>query len=235
VTFPAQELDCPDPSACPVLPEADLPPLPAAIIAAGRPLFRCYDGTWGYDEPNPGYGDARFSPFDSPSGNRVPTLYLGDTQLAALLETVFHDVHQSSTRLVFDTALRDNLLAHVRLPSDLRLADLRDPVLNDLGLERNQLVSSPAEHYPCTRRLARHIHEIGTGLEMVDGILWHSRQAELHGGGPAEVMVVFADRYDSGRGGWTRVGPGSQNLYEGPGRLVVEQIAVDIDATIVTP
>ncbi|TYL45643.1 RES family NAD+ phosphorylase [Nocardioides sp. BGMRC 2183] len=213
---------------------ADLPALPAAVMTAGRPLFRCYDGTWGYDEPNPGYGDARFSPFDSPSGDRVPTLYLGDTPLAALLETVFHDVHHSSARLVFDTSLRDNLLAHVRLPADLRLADLRDSVLDDLGLERGQLVSSPAEHYPCTRRLSRHIHEVGTGLEMVDGIVWHSRQAELHGGSPAEVMVVFANRYDPGRGGWTRVGPGSQNLYEGPGRLLVEQTAVDINATIVT-
>ncbi len=235
MTFPTQDLDCPDHAACPVLPVNELPPLPATIIATGVPQFRCYDGRWGYDEANPGYGDARFSPFDSTGGDRVATLYLGETPLAALLETVFHDVHHLAGKLVYDSSLRASLLANVVTPTDLRLADLRDPVLNALGLQRTQIASSPSEHYPCTRRLARRIHDVGAAGAPVDGILWHSRQAELHGAVPAEVMVVFADRYNPGRGGWTRIGPGSQNLYEGPGRLLAERVALEVGATIITP
>jgi hypothetical protein len=235
VRFPPQDLDCPDPAACPVVSSHELPPLPATAIAAGVAQFRCYDGTWGYDEANPGYGDARFSPFDSAGGDRVATLYLGETPIAALLETVFHDVHHLAERLVYDSSLRDSLLANVVAPADLRLADLRDPVLDAIGLGRTQIASSPSEHYPCTRRLARHIHEVGAEGGPVDGILWHSRQAELHGAVPAEVMVIFADRYDPGRGGWARIGPGSQNLFEGPGRLLTERVALDVGATIITP
>jgi len=49
-------------------------------------LYRVYDGTWGYDEHNPGYGDARFSPIDDPvRGERLPSMYLAATATAALL------------------------------------------------------------------------------------------------------------------------------------------------------
>jgi hypothetical protein len=235
VSFPPEELACPDPSRCPVLPEADLPPLPATVVPTGTPFFRCYDGTWGYDEPNPGYGDARFSPFDAADSRRVPTLYLGETPEAALLETVFHDVHHDSARLVYESTLRAVLLAHLLTPADLRVADLRDDALTELGLARNQIASTPSEHYPCTRRLARRIHEVGADGGPVDGILWHSRHVELLPATRAEVVVVFADRYTPGRGGWPRVGPGSQNLFQGAGRLLVERIAVEFVATIVIP
>ena len=125
------------------------------------------------------------------------------------------------------------LVAHVRTAEELRLADLRDPVLESIGIKREQIASSPSEHYACTRRLARRIHEVGADSGPVHGIIWHSRQAELHATGIAEVLVVFADRFNPGRGGWPRIGPGSQNLFEGPGRLRVEQVANCISATSV--
>jgi hypothetical protein len=196
-------------------------------------MYRCYDGTWGYDEPNPGFGDARFSPFDSVVGDRVPSMYLAETELGAMLETVFHDVHHRADRLVYEESLRKTLMAHVRTSAPIRLADLRDPALAALGIAREQVVSSGSEHYPCTRRLARRIHEVGADGQPVDGIIWNSRQAELHVAGPSDVLVVFADRFNPGRGSWPRVGPGSQNLFEGPGRLLAERIAHDVGATIV--
>lgn len=64
--------------------------------------------------------------------------------------------------------------------------------------------------------------------------MWHSRQAELHVAPPMLALVVFMDRYAVGRGGWPRTGPGSQNLLEGPGRLLVDEVALTLDATIVT-
>ena len=77
-----------------------------------------YDGKWGYDEHNPGFGDARFSPFDDATdGHRVPSMYLAANPTAALLETVFHEVHQSSSRIVDERDLRGKLLAHLLLPT----------------------------------------------------------------------------------------------------------------------
>src|SRR5664280_3314524 len=59
---PPAGLECPDPAGCPVTP--DLPRLTVAEMASGTARYRVYDGTWGDDEHNPGFGDARFSPFD---------------------------------------------------------------------------------------------------------------------------------------------------------------------------
>lgn len=118
-------------------------------------MYRAYDSTWGYDEPNPGLGDARFSPIDDPiTDERLPSIYLAETEAAALLETVFHEVHHASTRTIYERELRGQLLAHVALPKDAQLVDLRNPELARLGYSRDQVASSTAEHYPCTRRLA---------------------------------------------------------------------------------
>lgn len=45
--------------------------------------------------------------------------------------------------------------------------------------------------------------------------------------------MVFTDGYLASRGGWVRIGPGSQNLFEGPGRVVVERLALAVDATVI--
>jgi hypothetical protein len=68
-----------------------------------RFLYRVYDGTWGYDEFNPGLrGDSRFAPIDDPvTAKRLPSMYLGETPTTVLLETVFHDVHEAG-RIVYE-------------------------------------------------------------------------------------------------------------------------------------
>lgn len=44
-------------------------------VAPGSRWYRVYDGRFGYDAFNPGFGDTRFAPFDSAgSGDRVPTM-----------------------------------------------------------------------------------------------------------------------------------------------------------------
>lgn len=230
--FPPQEIDCPDPDGC--LVAGTLPRLHAVPLSDGDPLYRVYDTTWGYDEHNPGYGDARFSPIDDPtSGDRLPSMYLAATRTAALLETVFHDVHHDSSRTIYERDLRGKLLAHVRVPAVAALGDLRDPQLDRLGLKRSEVVSSPAEHYPCTRRLA--IAALGQPRRKraLGGLIWHSRQAELAGKAPVEVVVLFGQpRYPSVRGSWPLFGSGASTLCEGPGRLLVEEIAEDLGAVI---
>jgi len=199
-------------------------------MAPGTALYGVYDGTWGDDEHNPGFGDARFSPFDDlADGHRVPTMYVAATPVAALLETVFHEVHHSSSRIIYRRDLRGKLLAHLTLPTAARLGDLRDAELNRHRLSRNQVVSSPAEHYPCTRRLAVAARAQDGSLQ---GLIWHSRHAELAGHPATEVLVLFGDSFPSGRGSWPLTGPGIRNLYEGPGRLLIDQVAEDLDALV---
>ncbi|WP_053010718.1 RES domain-containing protein [Mycobacterium haemophilum] len=160
-------------------------------------------------------------------------MYLASTPAAALLETVFHDVHQVSARISYERDLRGKLLAHQRVPADATLGDLRDRELDRLGLARQQVVSCPAEHYPCTRRLAGGAlsqNRRGRGL---DGLIWHSRQAELATTKPVEVIVLFGGpRYPSGRGTWRLFGPGTSSLYDDPGRLLVDEIAESLSAVI---
>jgi hypothetical protein len=213
---------------------ATLPHLQTIALAGGTPLFRVYDGTYGYDQHNPGYGDTRFAPIDDPNtGNRLPNMYLGETPTTVLLETIFHDVHGTGSNVIYEQHLVERLLAHVLVPINATLGDLRDSALGVLGLQRNQVVSSPAEHYPCTRRLA--IAALAQPHDPpLQGLIWYSRQAELASAPPQEVIVLFGERYPTREGSWRRVPPGSQNLYEGPGRLLVDRVASDLGAVIET-
>ena len=230
--FPAADLTCPDPGGCPVA--VSLPRLRTTALRAGTAWYRVYNATWGFDEHNPGYGDARFSPIDDPAdGQRLPSMYLAATPAAALLETVFHDVHHNSSRIIYERNLRGMLMAHVRAPAVASLADLRDPELTRLGLRREQVLSSDAEHHPCTRRLAVAALAQVHGRRNVHGLIWHSRQAELAGEDPVEVMVLYGGpRYSSRRGSWRLFGPGASSLFNGPGRLLVDEIAESLSAVI---
>ncbi len=230
--YPPQVITCPNPSGCRVA--TTLPPLQTVTLTAGTLLYRVYDGTWGYDEHNPGKGDTRFAPIDDPeTKKRLPNMYLGETPTTVLLESVFHDVHEDGSNVIYEQHLSQKLLAHVQVPVDATLGDLRDSQLSALGLQRHQVVSSPAEHYPCTRRLAV-IALAQPHNPPLQGLVWHSRQAELARKPPQEVIVLFGDRYPSKRGQWQRIGPGSQNLYQGPGRVLVDAIAVELEAVIET-
>src|SRR5699024_9256108 len=132
----------------------------------------------GYATPNPGQDNSRFSPFDDESsGERVPSIYLAESLEASLLETSLHDVPIKTPREVNVSTLFGKAHARVRLPTDLLIADLRDASLRTLGIERDAIVSSPREHNPCTRRVAKRIH---SSMQDVAGIVWHSRQAEIN-------------------------------------------------------
>ena len=231
-SYPAQDIVCPDPGSCVVA--AALPPLTTVALASGTTLYRVYDGTYGYDQHNPGFGDTRFAPIDDPAtGKRLPNMYLGQTPTTVLLESIFHDVHATGSNVIYQQHLVGKLLAHMVVPDDATLGDLRDPALAKLGLTRSQVVSSPAEHYPCTRKLA--IAAVGQShTPPLQGLIWHSRQAELAKAPPQEVIVLFGERYKSKPGSWKLVAPGLQNLYEGPGRVRVDQIATDLGAVIET-
>lgn len=235
--LPPQDLDCPDPDGCTVAVDelaalAEHGSLTTARFPQTTRWHRIYDARDGHSHPNPRYGDTRFGPFDTAeTGKRVPILYLAQSLGAALMETSLHDISETAPRVVAELALLGKLHAQLLPPRDLTLIDLRDEQLSLLGLSRGQISSSPAEHYPCTRRIARNLH---AEYDRTDGIIWHSRQVELTVDSPAEVAVVFCDRVPADRQAWQLAEhrSASGSLLEGSGRLALEDLAEELDITI---
>jgi hypothetical protein len=147
----------------------------------------------------PGVGDTRFAPL--PDTHHV---YLAQTSVAALLESALHDLVPGHGRI---RAAQLTLWAEsaVALARQVRLIDLRDAELHRLGLQRDQLVSTSAAHYPCTRRFAAALRGRPVGGHPTDGVVWSSRQVELQAAAlqtrpavrelmttaPADVLVLW--------------------------------------------
>jgi hypothetical protein len=215
--------------ACPV--PAELDGWTTTTLDPDASYFRVYASTWGHDEFNPGFGDSRFAPISPGNGARpLSSMYVAQTPAGALLETTFHELHHVAARSIFDRELHGMLLASMRLPRAANVIDLRDNELERLGLERSAVVATTAEHYPCTQALAAHL--MASATDDVHGIVWHSRQAELTGHPPTEVAVLFGTRFGESRGQCKLTGPGVRALHEGPGRLLVDEIAEAVGATI---
>jgi hypothetical protein len=121
-------------------------------------------------------------------------MYGGDDEIVPLLESVFQEVGITGSRVIYERSLRDRGLAYVSTTVPLRLVDFRDPELSRLGLGRDQLVATDAAHYACTREWARWAHGLAINRVQPDGIVWHSRQAELIGGPQREVLALFGGR-----------------------------------------
>ena len=210
--------DCPDPHGCPV----PVPPGPVdarrlrtTTWPANRPFFHVHEHKFGYDDFNPGRGESRFAPIAEPGS--IPTLYAGADETVTLIESVFHDLAaQADERTVVESALRRRGLAHMVAPRALVLLDLRDPALLALGLARSEIVAASAEHYRCTRAWGRWLHARHPGGGSPDGLVWHSRQAELTGRAAGEVLVLWGDRAPSQPGSYELVGPGRPQPGRGP-------------------
>ncbi|MDN5793259.1 MAG: RES family NAD+ phosphorylase [Brevibacterium aurantiacum] len=238
IILPPERLRCPDPAKCPVAVDelcdaVAAGALPLTVLKADSEWFRVFNTVDGYATPNPGKGNSRFSPFNEAGTQaRVPSMYLADTLEAALLETSFHDVPILPPREVNVSTLLGMAHAQVKLPTDLSVVDLRDRSLKAMGIGRAGLASSPREHYPCTRRVAKRIHTSGQNIA---GILWHSRQTEINQLPAAEVLVLFADRVPTDRGDWQLVPNFSSMgaLLEGSGWLLVDRLADSLGVTLV--
>lgn len=199
--------DCPDPSACPVPgpSSVDLRHLRTVALETGERFFTAFSARhWPGLFNSSGIGQTRFAPLVNSTGAVVPTLYGARTRTAALLESVFHDVHEKAPRNITFLDLRQRGLVGLSVPERLVLVDLRDAVLDKLGVKRSQLVTSPAAHYRCTTQWAKALYGRRVGAAQTVGLLWRSRVAELarrHSplladllpGAPEEVFVLFGD------------------------------------------
>lgn len=243
---------CPDPAYCPVpRPETvNLAHLRTLPIAAGRRLFTAYPRAhWGAGPFNPsGLGDTRFAPIVDTHGAVVPTVYVAATATVALLETVFHEVQPTGARAISESIdLVPRGLGTLVVPgSGLRLYDLTDPALALLGLGREHLVSCSPEHYACTREWATVLRTRHPGGTTPVGIVWHSRITELNAAhmgpvfadlltdGNRRVAVVFGDRIGTDVALW-QAATDADDLTSGAGRTFVDDIALQIAATVLAP
>jgi hypothetical protein len=146
----------------------------------------------------PGAGNTRFDPLPD-----TQHAYFGATKAVALLESALHAAIGPSPT-IYLANLHRWTVHEVELTHELRLADLRDTQLLRLGLTREQLVNTTVLHYPCTRLWAEKIQTRRTQRDQFMGVIWHSRQADLHADAnpdglladvlrhtPAEVAVMW--------------------------------------------
>jgi hypothetical protein len=237
---------CLDPAGCPV-PDPnslDLRRLRLTHLPEGQTLHVAYMRKhWPALFNASGRGNTRFSPLLI-GALPVPTMYAARAQTVALLETSFHDVHQTGTRIISErTQLANRGLVTVTVPERLALVDLSDDGLSRVGLTRAQLVATSPEHYACTREWGGALHGRGFGRYRAAGLLWRSRVAELAQADSilfadllrlaGEACVLFGDRVSSTSGDWQPGDPHYEDLSVGDGRLLAEQLAEQLGAVIV--
>ena len=198
--------DCPYPRSCPVPSPSsvDLRHLRTVALETGEPFFTAFSARhWPTLFNSSGTGRSRFAPLVNSAGAVVPTLYGARTRTAALLGTVFHDVHENTSRDITFLDLHQRGLAGLNVAERLVLVDLRDAVLDKLGLERSQLVTSPGPTITAQR----------SGQQRSTAVEWYSchgrpalafpgHQLARHGspllgdllpGASEEVFVLFGD------------------------------------------
>lgn len=164
---PCGRVDCPivDPG------DIDRRSLRLDTVVAGAVRFRVARMEFGGSAfAPPGVGDGRFSPLHG----RGHT-YVAEQRSAAVLESALHEAAGPNPRIYAGT-LAGFGLYRLRFDTELRLIDLRDSALSDLGFDRSQLTGADPMHYVCTRRVA----EALAGTKRTAGFVWTSRQGALH-------------------------------------------------------
>ncbi|QJT37031.1 RES domain-containing protein (plasmid) [Aeromonas media] len=155
-------------------------------VAAGTKMWRVHHSQFGEAAFNPGFGNARFSPIDNASGEKIPTLYAGESIDVALMESVFHDVPHSGDLKTYSISKFDGqMISELILTDDVLMAKLHGAALRHLGIKEADLIHSDASEYPHTRAWAEKIY---ASKPEVQGLKWDSKQV----GGPA--YLFFGDR-----------------------------------------
>ncbi|MEP7115204.1 MAG: RES family NAD+ phosphorylase [Ilumatobacteraceae bacterium] len=238
---------CLDPANCPVPnpSDVDLRKLRLHRRPPGAAFHTAYRRRYWPALFNPsGSGNARFSPlgFD---GSPVPILYGADTQTVALIESSFHGVHESGTKIISEALdLAPRGVVALTAPVSLPLIDLTNEGLARVGLTRAQLVATSPAHYACTREWAAELYGRRIGGVVPVGLLWQSRIAELAQADSLlfadllavadEVFVLFGDRVPPDPAAWLPGTPHFDDLTSGSGRILAETIAEQLGAVIVS-
>lgn len=230
---------CPAPP-CPVVERDDvnLRRLTTIVWSKGKVLHRGHRTTRSPVALVPGHGDTRFAPMQG-----AAHVYVAGTRLPALLESVLHSV-SGPVPAAFAEQVAAWSVAQVALLQDVRLIDLRDPQLERLGMARSTLINTDAEHYGCTRSWAQLLHGRSVGGRPTHGLIWDSRQRELHahaistrpamselvGQLPAEVAVLWSPPASSKL--LKDTGRGLGSLASGAGQAYLTDLAAALGIVV---
>ena len=169
-------------------PSAALPSPNVTVLRAGTPVHRVH-GRWRQPaEFNPCKGNpTRFAPIRDAHGNCVPSLYAGSTFIAAVYETLFHDVpaHARWKSVPLDR-VTDSAHALLEPRRDIRLASLRTPDLARWRITREALIGSSPAQYRSTAAWAKTVHD---RFPDVEGLAWTSNRCD-----PDSAWLFFGDR-----------------------------------------
>ena len=162
-----------------------LPPDPfdpeVVTLPAGHRLFRVHSNNRVGNVFNPGHGGpSRFAFFGTPP---VPALYAADTEIAAVCETLLHDVPLAGGNLL-PHDYTATVLSPLRTTRSLRLASFLGTGLRRLGVDARDLTMTDAVDYPHTVRWAEAAHHTG-----FDGVAYMSARCNSD-----RAYVFFGDR-----------------------------------------
>ncbi|WP_448072273.1 RES family NAD+ phosphorylase [Georgenia yuyongxinii] len=156
------------------------------VLPAGSHLYRTFSAAPDRHVTtfNPGFGGPhRFSFFDDPP---VPVLYAAQTEVAAVCESLLHDVPLTGGRLLPENYER-SVAGALETARELRLAAFHGLGLRRLGVDAPQLTASPARTYRETVRWGAAAHAAG-----LDGAVWMSARCNTD-----RAYVLFGDRVGS--------------------------------------
>ena len=205
-------MTCPDPTNCRIVRPGSPRGLRSHVIKAETQWYNVSR----HDEVfnSTGVANSRFAPLFTSDGQVVPYVYLAHNPIGALLESALHDVWMRTTA-VQHVDLRGRSLRRIVCTTDLRVVDLRDHQLINYGLDRAELVSSPSEHYACTRRWADHQLRSHIQGKPTTGMIWHSRQMEIaatHARMPMRILLTSVEQAAHTAVVYDTTGDGSQHL-----------------------
>ncbi|OMH25172.1 hypothetical protein BKD30_06380 [Tersicoccus phoenicis] len=158
------------------------------MLSAGSRLFRVFTARAGRTAAsfNPGWGaPTRFAFFGEPP---VPVLYAGETEEAAVAETILHDLPAGGGDL-YPEDYRDTAAAALVTRRALRLAALHGLGLRRLAVTAAQLTDTSSAEYPRTVAWSGAAHAVRDDDGGLDGVCWMSRQCNN-----AKAYVLFGDR-----------------------------------------
>lgn len=169
---------------------ADGPPAPPSpfeplieALPAGSRMYRMFTAARDRHATtfNPGAGGPhRFSFFGNPV---VPVLYAAQTEMAALCESLLHDVPLTGGRLLPEQ-YQQCVAGAFETTRELRLASFRGIGLRRLGVDAAHLTASPPRTYHHTVAWGQAAHDIG-----LDGVVWMSSRCNTD-----RAYVLFGDR-----------------------------------------
>lgn len=152
-------------------------------LPSGSVIYRVASNSRPADAFNPGEGGrTRWAFFGTP---KVPALYAAQGEVAAVCETLLHDVPQDGG-LLLPSQYRNRIAARFITRRALTLACFMGTGLRALKVDARDLTESDPTTYGDTVRWAAAAHTAG-----FDGVVWMSKRCNTD-----QAYVFFGDRVD---------------------------------------